>query len=287
MKLVRFGSPGHERPGLWLEDRGQPELLDVRAMAHDIEDYNATFFARHGIERLRGLLGEERQPRLPAAGVRLGPPVARPAQLICVGKNYADHAAEFDAKIPETPLFFAKAVSSLIGPEDAIVLPDSCPEADAEAELAVVIGRPLKNAVEARALEAVAGYCALNDVTDRALQRAAGQWFLGKSSDTFCPLGPWLVTPDETGDPQNLRVASRRNGEPLQEGRSSTMIFSIARLLAALSARITLQPGDILATGTPAGVGFARTPPVLLRPGDIIEVEVERLGILRNPIVRA
>ena len=284
MKLVRFGEPGQERPGLWLEDRGEPEILDVQGMAFDLADYHAHFFAHGGLNRLRGLLLETRQKRLPARGVRLGPPVARPGQIICVGKNYADHAAEFDAQIPAAPILFAKSTSSLIGHRDAIVIPPGSTQVDSEAELAVIIGRTARHLTEAQALDAVAGYTALNDVTERSLQKSAGQWFLGKSPDTFCPLGPWLVTPDEVGDPQQLRVASRLNGSPMQDGNTRHMLFPLARLLAYLTTYITLQPGDIIATGTPAGVGFARTPPVFLKPGDRIEVEVEHIGVLENPV---
>ncbi len=282
MKLVRFGEPGRERPGLWLDDRGEPEILDVRGMAFDIADYHAHFFAHGGLARLRGLLTETRQKRLPARGLRLGPPVARPSQIICVGKNYADHAAEFDAQIPAAPILFAKSPSTLIGHQDTILRPAGCTQVDAEAELGLIIGRTARHLTEAQALEAVAGFTCLNDVTERSLQKSAGQWFLGKSPDTFCPLGPWLVTPDEVADPQALRVTSRLNGNVLQDGNTRHMLFPLARLLAYLTSFITLQPGDVVATGTPAGVGFARTPPVFLQPGDRIEVAIEGVGTLAN-----
>jgi 2-keto-4-pentenoate hydratase/2-oxohepta-3-ene-1,7-dioic acid hydratase in catechol pathway len=284
MKLVRFGDPGRERPGVWLEDRGAPEILDVRGMAFDIADYDAHFFTHWGLDRVRALLREPQQKRIPAAGVRLGPPVAPPANLICVGKNYADHAAEFDGKPPTEPILFAKAPTTLIGPHDTIRLPEGFTDVDAEAELAVVIGAPAHRVAEADALRHVAGYTALNDVTERRAQRAAGQWFRGKSFDTFCPLGPWLVTADELPDPQTLRVASRLNGTLLQDGHTRDMLFPVAHLIAYISATLTLHPGDVIATGTPAGVGFARTPPVLLRTGDLIEIDVERVGVLRNRV---
>lgn len=284
MKLVRFGDAGHERPGVWLEDRGAAEILDVRAMAFDIADYDAHFFTHWGIDRVRGLLREKQQKRIPAAGVRLGPPVARPANLICVGKNYADHAAEFDGKPPTEPILFAKSTTTLIGPQDAIRRQDGFTDVDAEAELAVVIGAPAQRVSEAEALSFVAGYTALNDVTERRAQREAGQWFRGKSFDTFCPVGPCLVTADEIPDPQQLAVRSRLNGTTLQDGHTRTMLFPVARLIAYISATLTLHPGDLIATGTPAGVGFARKPPVLLRAGDVIEVEIERVGSLRNSV---
>lgn len=285
MKLVRFGEAGRERPGVWLEDRGAPEILDVRAMAFDIVDYDAHFFTHWGVERLRGLLAEARQTRSPAAGLRLGPPVARPANVICVGKNYADHAAEFDGNPPSEPILFAKASASIIGPHDPIRIPRGWAEVDAEAELAVVIGRETRGVDTAHALDAVAGYTALNDVTERRAQREAGQWFRGKSFDTFCPIGPWLVTADEIADPQQLAVRSRLNGAVLQNGHTRDMIFPVADLIAFISRTLTLYPGDIIATGTPAGVGFARKPPVLLKPGDVIEIEIEGVGTLRNPVL--
>ncbi|MCO5067292.1 MAG: fumarylacetoacetate hydrolase family protein [Kiritimatiellae bacterium] len=284
MKLVRYGEPGRERPGLWLTDRGAPEILDVRGTAFDIADYDAHFFTHWGIERLRGLLLEKKQKRFPAAGVRLGPPVATPTNLICVGKNYADHATEFDSKIPAEPVLFAKSPSALIGAEDPIHIPPTFSEVDAEAELAIVIGAPSRNLSEANALEHIAGYTLINDVTERRAQREAGQWFRGKSFDTFAPIGPHLVTPDEIPDPQNLRIRSRVNGTPLQDGNTRNMLFPLARILAYISSTLTLQPGDIIATGTPSGVGFARTPPVLLRAGDTIEMEIESIGSLKNPV---
>lgn len=284
MKLVRFGDPGCERPGLWLEDGGAPELLDVRAMAFDITDYDAHFFKSGGLDRLRGLLREKAQKRRPAAGVRLGPPVARPGALICIGKNYADHAAEFDGAVPTAPLLFAKATSCITGPHDPILIPPGFSSVDAEAELAVVIGRRAARVPEAEALNHVAGYTALNDVTERTAQREGQQWFRGKSFDTFCPCGPFLVTPDELGDPGQLRVGSRLNGQLLQDGHTRQMIFSVANLISYISQTLTLEPGDLIATGTPSGVGFARKPPVLLKSGDVIEVDIEKVGALRNPV---
>jgi 2,4-diketo-3-deoxy-L-fuconate hydrolase len=284
VRLVRFGEPGRERPGVWLEDRGAPEILDVRAMAYDITDYDAHFFSRWGLDRLRGLLREKAQKRKPAAGVRLGPPVARPGALICIGKNYADHAAEFDGAVPAAPLLFAKATSCIIGPHDPIRIPPGFSSVDAEAELAVVIGRRATRVPEAEALNHVAGYTALNDVTERTAQREGQQWYRGKSFDTFCPCGPVLVTPDELGDPRQLRVGSRLNGQPLQDGHTRQMIFGVATLISYISQTLTLEPGDLIATGTPSGVGFVRKPPVLLKPGDVIEVDIEKIGALRNPV---
>lgn len=284
MKLVRYGESGRERPGLWLEDRGSPEILDVRGMAYDMADYDAHFFTHWGLDRLRGLLREKKQKRIPAAGIRLGPPVPPPRNLVCVGKNYADHAAEFDAHVPAEPILFAKSPGALIGPHDRIRIPAGFHDVDAEAELAIIIGAPAHRVVERDALAYVAGYAALNDVTERRVQREAGQWYRGKSFDTFCPIGPWLVTTDEVPDPHALSVRSRLNGAPLQSGHTRDMLFPIARLISHITSTQTLHPGDIIATGTPAGVGFARKPPVLLRAGDVIEVDIEGVGALRNAV---
>lgn len=289
MKLIRFGTVGAERPGIWLEGvepEAAPMLLDVRAMAFDIEDYNEHFFAHFGLERLANLLREPGRKLVPAEGVRLGPPVARPGKIICLGKNYAAHAKEFDAKIPESPILFSKAVSALSGPTDPIILPEGVTQVDGEVELAVVIGRAAHRVTERDAFAYVAGYTVLNDVTDRAAQRAASQWFRGKSPDTFCPLGPFLVTRDEIYDPHRLRLTSTINGRMLQDGNTADLIFNIPFLIAFISATITLRPGDIIATGTPAGIGSARIPPVYLKPGDRIECAVEGIGRQNNPVVK-
>ena len=288
MKLVRFGPRGAERPGVWLDDNpapGQASILDVRAMTFDIADYDAHFFTHYGIERLRALLLEPQPKLVPAAGVRLGPPVARPGKIVCLGKNYAAHAAEFDSAIPQTPIFFSKATTALNGPTDPVVLPRGSGRVDGEAELALVIGRTARRVAAEVALEYVAGYTILNDVTDRDAQRQGQQWFRGKSADTFCPLGPFLVTSDVIGDPHQLRVTQRVNGQTLQDDTTQQMLFKIPFLIEYFSAAITLEPGDIIATGTPAGIGSARQPPVLLRDGDVVEVAIEKLGAQRNPVV--
>jgi len=288
MKLIRFGAPGAERPGIWLagaEPEAQPMLLDVRAMAFDIEDYNEHFFTHHGPERLANLLREPGRKLIPADGVRLGPPVARPGKIICLGKNYAAHAREFDAAIPESPILFSKAPTALIGPADPISLPKGVTQVDGEVELAVVIGKAARRVAAGDALQYVAGYTVLNDVTDREAQRTAGQWFRGKSPDTFCPLGPFLVTRDEIPDPHRLRLTSSINGRLFQDGNTAELIFNIPFLIAFISATITLLPGDILTTGTPAGIGSAHKPPVYLRKGDRIECTVEGIGRQDNPVV--
>lgn len=290
MKLVRFGPPGGERPGLWLDaapGMEGPAVLDVNAMTFDIADYDAHFFAHGGPARLPALLREPRPVLLPARGLRLGPPVARPTQLLCLGKNYAEHAREFGGPVPDRPVIFAKAVSALAGPHDDLALPADAGRVDGEAELAVVIGRRARGVTSETAMAAVAGYTILNDVTDRDLQKSGLQWFMGKSADGFAPLGPWMATPDEIPDPHALRVFSRLNGVALQEGTTADMLFRIPEILVYLTQRVTLEPGDIVATGTPSGIGSARTPPLVLKSGDVLETGVEGLGMQCARVRRA
>jgi len=283
MKLVRFGPVGDERPGVLLDNR----ILDVRAMAFDIEDFNGHFFTHWGIQRVRALLGEPSLKTVPADNVRLGPPVARPGKIICLGKNYADHAAEFDAEIPSSPILFSKAPTSLTGPYDPIVLPRGSRIVDGEVELAFVIGKTACRVSESDALQFIAGYTVLNDVTDRDAQKEGKQWFRAKSMDTFCPLGPCLVTADEIPDPQNLRLCSKVNGRTLQDNNTANMIFKIAHLVSFISAAMTLEPGDLIATGTPGGIGSAHKPPVVFQPGDIVETAIEGVGAQRAKVERA
>lgn len=282
MKLVRYGQPGRERPGVWLDDTpetGRASLLDVRSMAYDIADFDGAFFARRGLDRLRALLAEGGRKLIPADGVRLGPPVARPAKILCLGRNFLDHALEFGGDgLPERPVVFSKAVTALAGPHDPLVLPDDAEVVDGEVELALVIGRGLRNAEEAEAMEAVAGYCVLNDITDRVAQRAGKQWFCGKGRDGFCPMGPYLVTRDEVLDPYALTLKGGVSGRVLQEAQAGDMHFRIEPTLAYLSRHMTLEPGDVVSMGTPGGIGSARDPRVLLRAGDTAEAEIDRLG---------
>lgn len=287
MKLVRFGPPGRERPGIWIDPgpgTKAPAILDVNAMAFDIHDYTAHFFAHGGLLRLPALLADPCPKWIPAAGVRLGPPVARPGKIVCLGKNYAEHTREFGGPAPDRPVLFSKAATALIGPDDPILLPPGSTRVDGEVELAIVIGRRARGLTPSDALAAVAGYTILNDVTDRDAQRAGQQWFFGKGFDTFCPLGPWMVTADEIADPHRLRLFSRMDGTLLQEGTTADMVFRIPELLAFITAGMTLEPGDLVSTGTPAGIGSARTPPVLLKPGAVLETGVENLGVQRNPV---
>lgn len=219
------------------------------------------------------------------AGLRLAPPVPDPDKIICLGLNYRDHAQEAGLALPPSPMLFAKFRNSLAGPEDEIVLPADSEVVDYEAELAVVIGRPAKDVPEDEALSCVAGLMAFNDVSARDLQMVTSQWLAGKAIDTFAPCGPALVLMDEIDDVQSLALSARVNGRGVQDASTALMIFSVAETIAYISRLMTLVPGDIIATGTPAGVGFTREPPILLQPGDVVEIEVEGVGVLRNPVV--
>jgi 2-keto-4-pentenoate hydratase/2-oxohepta-3-ene-1,7-dioic acid hydratase in catechol pathway len=223
---------------------------------------------------------------IPISNVVLRAPIPRPGKIIAVGLNYRDHSVEAGAKnLPKTPILFAKFTTSIAGPGDPIVIPPGDPQVDYEAELAVVIGTKGKAIASANAFEYVAGYMPLNDVTARAWQFADKQWVRGKSPDTFCPIGPWLTTRDEVPDPHALAICARVNGATVQNSNTSKMIFRVPELIEFISAGITLEPGDMIATGTPEGVGVFRNPPVFLKAGDIVEVEIEQLGVLRNPVL--
>lgn len=221
----------------------------------------------------------------PASAVQFRPPIPRPSKIICVGLNYADHCREQNVPEPERPVLFVKFPSAMIGHEDAITWPEGASEqVDYEAELAVVIGRVAKNVPAAQAMDYVGGYTVIDDVSARDVQFADGQWVRGKSFDTFCPVGPVLVTPDEVGDPHALGIRSRVNGEVRQDSNTTEMIFKIPYLIEYISRTCTLLPGDIISTGTPDGVGVFMKPPVFLKPGDVVEVEIDGIGCLRNPV---
>lgn len=230
--------------------------------------------------------GGDAQGIVPLEAITLIAPVPRPGKLLCIGLNYRDHAAESGVPLPARPLLFSKFPSAIIGHGEAIELPDGSTDVDYEAELAVVIGRRASRVPTAGALEYVFGYTCLNDVSARDFQFADGQWQRGKSCDTFAPMGPWLVTRDTVPDPGALAITCRVNGETRQSSSTRELVFGVADLIAILSRDITLEPGDVIATGTPAGVGFARTPPVYLRNGDDVEVEIEGIGVLRNRVRR-
>ncbi|RYC69310.1 fumarylacetoacetate hydrolase family protein [Spirosoma sordidisoli] len=282
MKLIRFGEPGLEKPGVILTD----QWLDVSAI---VMDYNEDFFADNGLERLRNHLNS---PGLSAGilpvvdpAVRLGPPVARPSKLVCIGLNYEDHARETGAPIPAEPVLFMKATTAYCGPFDDIIIPKNSSKTDWEVELAVVIGRKASYVDEASALQYVAGYCLHNDVSEREFQlERGGTWDKGKGCDTFAPIGPFLATPDEIADVNDLRLWLTVNGEPMQSGHTSSLIFKIPTLIAYVSQFMTLLPGDIISTGTPPGVGLGMKPPVYLQPGDVVELGIDGLGTSRQRV---
>ncbi len=280
MKLVRFVSDNGIHPGLWLEDG----ILDLRTGFSDIPDIGGRFFEEGWLEKLS--LWQLKKPAdavLPTA--RLTFPVASPSKIICLGKNYAEHAKEGGFDAPVRPLLFAKAPSALTGPYDPIVLPRSSKDVDWEVELAVVIRKRCKRVSRANAMDVVAGLTIMNDVSAREAQFADSQWFRGKSFDTFAPMGPFLVTLDEIGDIGNLRLETLVNGVIMQDGSTRDLIFDIPTLIENISEDITLMPGDIISTGTPAGVGFFRNPPLVLRAGDVVECRISGLGALINPVM--
>jgi 2,4-didehydro-3-deoxy-L-rhamnonate hydrolase len=278
MRLIRYGAPGDERPGLWFEDG----IVDLRAIFPNIPDIGERFFAEGWLEKAGGVKAVPQK-----MDVRLGPPVARPSKIICLGKNYPEHAKEGGFDMPEAPLLFCKTPNALNGPFDPVLLPRSSDQIDWEVELAVVIGKAGKRISAARAFDHVAGYTVMNDVSGRRAQFAHSQWFRGKSFDTFAPMGPVLVTPDEIGDVQDLRLTAKVNGRLMQEGNTRDMLFKIETIIADVSEDITLAPGDVISTGTPAGVGIFRDPPVVLKAGDEVECWVEKIGAICNRVVEA
>lgn len=273
MRLIRFGKPGQEKPGLM----ATATAFDVSAFG---EDYGEHFFATDGINRLRKWWHEHEFdcPQVPA-GTRLGPPIQRPSKIICIGLNYADHARETNAPVPKEPIIFFKATSSLTGPNDDLIIPKNSVKTDWEVELAVVIGRKASYVEESDAMDYVAGYCLHNDYSEREFQlERGGQWVKGKSADSFAPLGPWLVTKEEIADVDHLRLWLTVNGKPMQDGNTSDLIFKIPFLVSYLSQFMTLLPGDVISTGTPAGVGLGFQPPIYLKPGDVVELGIDGLG---------
>lgn len=280
MKLIRFGLPGEEKPGI-ITDAG---MFDASAFG---EDFGERFFETDGLSRLSAwwAANGEKSPRVPD-GVRLGSPVQRPSKIICIGLNYADHARETNAQIPKEPIVFFKSTSSLVGPNDNLVIPRNSVKTDWEVELAVVIGKKASYVEEKDAMDYIAGYALHNDYSEREFQlERGGQWVKGKSNDTFAPLGPWLATKDEIADVNNLRLWLTVNGKTMQDGNTSNLIFSIPFIVSYLSQFMTLLPGDVISTGTPAGVGLGFNPPVYLKAGDVIELGIDGLGSSRQTAV--
>jgi len=222
---------------------------------------------------------------VPIADVQLLAPVPRPGKVICIGLNYHDHAAECGLPVPETPMYFAKFGSCVIGPNEPVPIPPGSTQTDYEAEMAFVIGRRARRVSAANARAHVLGWCCLNDVSARDFQFSDGQWTRGKACEGFAPMGPWIATPDSVPDPHSLGIRLRLNGSVMQDSSTTQLVFGVDELLAFLSEHVTLEPGDVVSTGTPPGVGFARKPPVFLKPGDVMEVEIDGLGTLRSPVV--
>jgi 2-keto-4-pentenoate hydratase/2-oxohepta-3-ene-1,7-dioic acid hydratase in catechol pathway len=282
MKLIRFGPPGRERPGVLLPDGARIDASDFG------RDYDEGFFGSDGLAALRTWLARNSAdaPRVPGE-IRLGPCVARPSKIVCVGLNYRDHARETGADIPAEPVLFFKSTTALCGPDDPLVLPRGSRKTDWEVELAVAIGKTARYVEPEEALQRVAGFALHNDYSEREFQLdRGGQWVKGKSADTFAPLGPFLATPDEIGDLRRLGLWLKVNGELRQKSDTSQMIFDVPTLVSYISRFMTLLPGDIISTGTPAGVGLGMRPPRYLSPGDVVELGIDGLGQSRQIVMR-
>ena len=274
MKLIRFGPEGKERPGLLLNDGTR---IDCSAFG---EDYNENFFATDGLKRLETWVAanKDKAPKVDAS-VRLGSPICRPSKIVCVGLNFRDHARESNLEIPKEPVLFFKATTALVGPNDNLVIPKNSVKTDWEVELAVIIGKKASYVSEKEALNYVAGYALHNDYSEREFQiEHSGQWVKGKSCDTFAPLGPYLATTDEIPDANNLKMWLKVNGTMRQNGTSADMVYQVPFLVSYISQFMTLLPGDVISTGTPAGVGLGFNPPVYLKAGDHVELGIEGLG---------
>jgi 2-keto-4-pentenoate hydratase/2-oxohepta-3-ene-1,7-dioic acid hydratase in catechol pathway len=279
MKLLRYGPPGREKPGI-LDSRGH--ILDL---SNVIPDLSGDALHPDSIGRLREL--DTLELRRVDGDVRLGPCVAGVGKFICIGLNYSDHAAESGMAVPVEPILFMKATSAICGPNDGILIPRGSLKTDWEVELGAVIGKPARYVSEAEALSHVAGYCVVNDLSERAFQlEGTGQWVKGKSADTFGPIGPWLVTSDEVPNPQNLELWLEVDGRTYQRGTTNHMIFSVARLVSYISTFMSLHPGDIISTGTPPGIGMGQKPePIFLRPGNLVRLGIQGLGEQRQRVV--
>jgi 2-keto-4-pentenoate hydratase/2-oxohepta-3-ene-1,7-dioic acid hydratase in catechol pathway len=273
MKLIRFGEIGKEKPGICIDGVN----YDVSGF---IKDYDEQFFANGGIPHLAWMTEQNRTmlPKVPN-GVRIGAPMARPSKIICIGLNYIDHATETGAALPTEPVIFMKATTALCGPFDEVIIPKDSVKTDWEVELAIVIGRKASYVEQTDAMEYIAGYCLHNDISEREFQlERNGTWDKGKGCDTFAPLGPWLVTKDEVADPHKLKLWLSVNGKQMQNGTTANLVFNIPFLVSYVSRFMTLLPGDIISTGTPAGVGLGFKPAIYLKPGDLMELGIDGLG---------
>ena len=278
MKLLRYGPKGHEKPGL-LDSSGR-----VRDLSAVVPDIAGDTLLPQSLDRLGRLKADD----LPLAqdATRLGPCVGGVGKFLCVGLNYSDHAAESNMAVPAEPIIFMKATSSIVGPNDDVVIPRGSQKTDWEVELGVVIGAEAKYVTEADAMKHVAGFCVVNDLSERAYQlEGTGQWVKGKSADTFGPIGPWLVTPDEVPDWHSLEMWLEVDGHRYQHGSTKTMVFGVPYLVSYLSKFMSLQPGDVISTGTPPGVGLGQKPPVYLKPGNRMRLGVDKLGVQEQKVV--
>ena len=278
MKLIRFGPPEFEQPGIQL-DNG--ERIDVSAFG---EDYTEIFFGSNGIERLGNwLISNESECPIISPETRLGPPLTRPSKIVCVGLNYAQHAAESGMAVPNEPVLFFKSTSAIVGPNDDLIIPKGSKKTDWEVELAIVIGKKSSHVSESNAFDHIAGYVLHNDYSERAFQlEKEGQWCKGKGCDTFAPIGPFIATKDEIKDPNNLELWLKLNGKTVQQSSTSDFIFNVQEVVSYISKFMTLLPGDIISTGTPFGVGLGFNPPKYLKPGDTVELGIDGLGTSRQ-----
>jgi 2,4-diketo-3-deoxy-L-fuconate hydrolase len=280
MKLVRFGAPGEEKTGVVVDEK----ILDTSSFG---EGYDERFFASDGLKRLTAFVAAN-QATLPVvpAGTRLGAPFARPSKIVCVGLNYVKHAQETNAPVPKEPILFMKSTTALTGPNDDVMIPKDAVKTDWEVELCVVIGKKASYVSEENAMEYVAGYCLHNDISEREFQlERGGTWDKGKGCDTFAPMGPWMATKDEITDPHKLRLWLKLNDKMLQDGNTDDLVFNIPQLVSYISRFMTLLPGDVISTGTPSGVGLGFNPPVYLKPGDVMELGIDGLGVAKQKVI--
>jgi len=278
MKLIRFGKEGIEKPGVHIDGIN----YDVSPY---IKDYDESFFSQNGLEKLAEVVAKEKLTPIDSKE-RIGAAVARPSKILCIGLNYAKHAKETGAAIPTEPILFMKSTTSLTGPFDHIIIPKNSEKTDWEVELAVVIGKKANYVTEQEAMDHVAGYVLHNDVSERAFQlERGGTWDKGKGCDSFAPLGPWMVTKEEISNPHNLRLWLSLNGKMMQDGNTDDLIFNIPQLISYCSHFMTLLPGDVISTGTPAGVGLGFSPNIYLKPGDVVELGIDGLGTSKQTVV--
>ena len=276
MKLVRFGDKGKEKPGLWKDGN----IVDLKKIFPDIPDIGEVFFRENWLEKISEISDPGQTLK-----DRIGCPIHAPSKIICLGKNYAEHAKEGGFENPDKPLIFCKTPNALNGPFDPIVLPKSSGQIDWEVELVIIIGKEGKRIPKSEAWGYIAGFTIMNDVSGREAQFSDSQWFRGKSFDGFAPIGPYIVTPDEIGDVNNLRLTAKVDDEIMQDGNTRDMIFDVCTIIEDISEDITLIPGDIISTGTPAGVGIFRDPPVVLKPGNVVECYIENIGAIVNKVI--